>query len=138
MRGDDEVVVYALYRMHENFGSPSPRAAVIASGVGRKILGSWLVCELTFFMDTDSTGAPETAVRGLHRVKLARQERTGDEMGGRGEAEGNASHTCARSVMQSVDVRGEGERKGRRTNLGHGRRCMSRRRLLLATLRRIV
>ncbi|KYN10991.1 hypothetical protein ALC57_16864 [Trachymyrmex cornetzi] len=32
---------------------------------GRKILGSWLVRELTFFMDTDSTGGvPVTLLQG--------------------------------------------------------------------------
>lgn len=47
------------------------------------------------------------------------------------EVEGNASHAGARST-RSVDVRKGGKKRG--TNPGHGRRCMSRRRLLLATL----
>lgn len=77
MRGDDEVIVYALYPMHENFGSP--RVAVIASG--RKILGSLLVCELTFFMDTDSTGTPETAVYPRYAAYIVLSPR-GEDGGG--------------------------------------------------------
>ena len=78
--------------MHENFGSP--RVAVIASGEGKKILGSWLVCELTFFMDTDSTGTPETAIYpryAAYIVLSSRGVRTekGEDLKGRG----NASHT---------------------------------------------
>lgn len=78
VRGDDEVVVYALYPMHENFGSP--RVAVIASGEGRKILGSWLVCELTFFMDTDSTGTPETVVYPRYAAYIVLSSR-GEDVG---------------------------------------------------------
>lgn len=77
VRGDDEVIVYALYPMHENFGSP--RVAVIASG--RKILGSLLVCELTFFMDTDSTGTPETAVYPRYAAYIVLSSR-GEDGGG--------------------------------------------------------
>lgn len=68
---------FMLYIVCMKISDPHPRESLLLRRAkeGRKILGSWLVCELTFFMDTDSTGTPETvvyAVRGLHRVKLAR------------------------------------------------------------------
>lgn len=59
-----------------------PRESLLLRREEEDLLGSWLVCELTFFMDTDSTGTPETAgipaVCGLHRVKLARRGRGKD------------------------------------------------------------
>ncbi|KYQ60801.1 hypothetical protein ALC60_00128 [Trachymyrmex zeteki] len=58
---------------------------------GRKILGSWLVCELTFFMDTDSTGTPETAVYpryAAYIVLSSRGVRTGSGEGRGFEGEG--------------------------------------------------
>ncbi|KYM94541.1 hypothetical protein ALC62_14984 [Cyphomyrmex costatus] len=60
--------------------------------------GSWLVCELTFFMDTDSTGTPETAVYPRYAAYIVLSSR-GGERTGKGEdlrareADGNASHT---------------------------------------------
>lgn len=113
---------FMLYILCMKISDPREGIAVIASG--RKILGSWLVCELTFFMDTDSTGTPETAVCGLHRVKLARWGQ-GKDLRLR-EAEGNVSHAPEYAKCKCEEKK--------RTNPGYRRRCMSRRRLLLATL----
>jgi len=67
---------FMLYILCMKISDPREGIAVIASG--RKILGSWLVCELTFFMDTDSTGTPETAVYSRYAAYIVLSSRGKD------------------------------------------------------------